>query len=283
MGKARNDFVDRMRDHFMARIDEWLGFDIPEEGTEDHDMWMSKIAEVEQIQSLQDVITYLEDSMGQDFAQFVIEGEYNLIEAEMNPLEIPRSVVLELGELVALEEEAEFEYELYEYGAKCFAVPRGSDTNIRCFDSEREAFAFLGIDIPSDARKPHDASDANHVKPLSVDFHALREDLERYKSAVSRVVKRRPTRIIHVLVPEWPDGTMAFQFGSALYSSLYTEKENVRMVQFEPERIFRVETAVTESEFRETLSKYQRLGVSGAEPILFVVGEMSLPAEGPSS
>lgn len=76
---------------------------------------------------------------------------------------------------------------------------------------------------------------------------------------------------------------MAFKFGSALYASLYTEKANVRVIQFEPERIFRVETAVTEAEFRETLSKYRRLGVSHAGTIRFIVGEMSLGTDGPKS
>ena len=283
MDTARNDFVDRMKDHFMGRIDEWLGFDIPEEGMEDHELWMSKIAEVEQIQSLQDVIAYIEESMGQDFAEFIIEGEYDLVEARMNPLEIPRSVVLALGELVALEEEAESEYELYAYGGKFFAVPIGTDTNIGCFDSERDALAFLGMDVPADTGHSIDTSEAKRVKPLSVDSGALWEDLERYQNAVSQAVKRRPTRIIHVLIPEWPGGTMAFKFGSALYASLYTEKANVRVIQFEPERIFRVETAVTEAEFRETLSKYRRLGVSHAGTIRFIVGEMSLGTDGPKS
>jgi len=281
MGEERNDFVDHMTDYFMHRIDEWLGFDIPEEGTEEHDMWMYKVAEVEQIQSLQGVITYIQESMGRDFAEFTIEGEYDLVQAGMNPLEIPRSVIVALGESIALEEEADAqaEYALYEYGGKYFAVPGETNANVRYFDSERDALAFLGMDAPADTGQSIDTGEARPVKPLSVDLDALHEDIKRYKAAVSRAVKRRPTRIIHVVIPEWPGGTMAIKFGSVLFSSLYTKREKITLVQFEPERIFRVESAVTETEFRETLSKYRGLGVSCSGEIRFIVGEMNLPEE----
>jgi hypothetical protein len=62
--------------------------------------------------------------------------------------------------------------------------------------------------------------------------------------------KKRPVRIV---VEKWPDGTMAFKFGSAMMSALGKRRYEATLVQFSPERIFRVETDVSEAEFRSVL------------------------------
>ena len=62
--------------------------------------------------------------------------------------------------------------------------------------------------------------------------------------------KKRPVLIV---VEEWPDGTMAFKFGSAMMSALGQRRDEATLVQFSPERIFRVETDVSEAEFRLAL------------------------------
>jgi len=62
--------------------------------------------------------------------------------------------------------------------------------------------------------------------------------------------KSRPVRIV---VEKWPDGTMAFKFGSALMSALGQRRDEATLVQFSPDRIFRVETNVSEAEFRSVL------------------------------
>ena len=62
--------------------------------------------------------------------------------------------------------------------------------------------------------------------------------------------KKRPVRIV---VEKWPDGTMAFKFGSALMSALGKRRDEATLVQLGPERIFRVETDVSEAEFRSAL------------------------------
>ena len=64
--------------------------------------------------------------------------------------------------------------------------------------------------------------------------------------------KKRPVRIV---VEKWPDGTMAFKFGSALMSALGKRRDEATLVQLGPERIFRVETDVSEAEFRLALNK----------------------------
>ena len=76
--------------------------------------------------------------------------------------------------------------------------------------------------------------------------------------------RKRPVLII---VPEWPGGTMAMKFGYAIMSALRAKKEDRTLVQFAPERIFRAETDVSETEFREKLASYDL----GRIPIHFVV------------
>lgn len=62
--------------------------------------------------------------------------------------------------------------------------------------------------------------------------------------------KKRPVLIV---VEKWPDGTMAFKFGSALMSALSQRRDEATLVQFSPDRIFRVETDASEAEFRLAL------------------------------
>lgn len=64
-------------------------------------------------------------------------------------------------------------------------------------------------------------------------------------------VKLRPVLIV---VPKWPDGTMAMKFGSVLFAALGVERDKFHLIQMGPERIFRTETSVSELEFREALS-----------------------------
>ena len=63
-------------------------------------------------------------------------------------------------------------------------------------------------------------------------------------------------RPILIVIPKWPDGTMAFKFGSVMRSVLKVSKDELKLIQFEPERIFRTTTDVSEAEFNhETRTK----------------------------
>ncbi len=64
---------------------------------------------------------------------------------------------------------------------------------------------------------------------------------------LGRIRKKRP---ILIIVEKWPDGTMAFKFGSALMSALGQRKDEATLVQLGPERIFKIETDRSEAEFR---------------------------------
>lgn len=61
------------------------------------------------------------------------------------------------------------------------------------------------------------------------------------------------SRTVLVVITEWPSGTMAMKLGDAIRKSLDVGQEAVQLVQTQPERIFRVETAVSETEFRSSL------------------------------
>jgi len=69
-----------------------------------------------------------------------------------------------------------------------------------------------------------------------------------------KLVQAREKRPVLIVVEKWPHGTMAFKFGSALMSALGQRREEATLVQFSPERIFRVETDVSEAELRLALN-----------------------------
>ena len=73
---------------------------------------------------------------------------------------------------------------------------------------------------------------------------------EKLRPEPLEVRKKRPVLIV---VEKWPHGTMASKFGSALMSALGQHRDEPNLVQFGPERIFRVETNVSEAEFRSAL------------------------------
>lgn len=74
-------------------------------------------------------------------------------------------------------------------------------------------------------------------------------------------------RAVLVVVTDWPSGTMAMKFGAAMQAALDVAKEDMSLVQMAPERIFRVETTVSETEFREAL---RLRNVSSGGAVLFV-------------
>lgn len=74
-------------------------------------------------------------------------------------------------------------------------------------------------------------------------------------------------RPVLIIALTWPDGTMSMKFGAALMAALGLRQGQGQLLQLAPERIFRVETGVTEAEFRDAMEKKD---VSCAGPILFI-------------
>ena len=64
MASTEQDLVREIKESLSAKLDEWLGFDIPEEGTEDYDVWQARLATIEAIESVEDVIAYAEGYVG---------------------------------------------------------------------------------------------------------------------------------------------------------------------------------------------------------------------------
>lgn len=54
------EVIKKMKAELQSQLDEWLGFDIPEEGSEDYDTWQARQMEIEDIQSFADVCNYLD-------------------------------------------------------------------------------------------------------------------------------------------------------------------------------------------------------------------------------
>lgn len=68
-----------------------------------------------------------------------------------------------------------------------------------------------------------------------------------------KLKQRRRKRPVLIVVEKWPDGTMAFKFGNAMMSALNARQDERTLMQFGPERIFKVVTDVSEAEFRLAL------------------------------
>ena len=51
--------IERMKAQLRADLSEWLGSDIPDEGSEDHQTWVSRSQEIEDISTFEDVYAYL--------------------------------------------------------------------------------------------------------------------------------------------------------------------------------------------------------------------------------
>jgi len=98
----------------------------------------------------------------------------------------------------------------------------------------------------------HEPSDQTSDPETNAMLNPFVEKTPRAKTAAPKRtrVTRRPVLIV---VTDWPDGTMAFKFGGAMQASLDSSESDMQLLQMTPERIFRVETTVSETEFRETM------------------------------
>lgn len=253
MTQSSNRTIEKMKSALRQGVDEWLGHDIPAEGTEDHERWQSMLANIESIETLQDVLDHIE-SEGKDVTDFFMSGGYDLVDAGMPLDEIPVEIVAGDGDVIASHKDPHgATINIYLYYGKYFVV-RGGETSI--FDTELDALKAAGptpgscnqTDYPGD---PEESSLVLHINPQP--------------PAITFSQKR--VRAVLVVVKEWPSGTMAFDFGSALKTALRAKKEDIKLIQLSPERIFRVLTKTTERQFRQALAK-KDLSVGGR--ILFI-------------
>ena len=100
---------------------------------------MSKVADIDGIDSISDVVWYL-DMEGIDLAEFVINEEFDLVGSGMEPLDIPYAVIEALGEAVDPSDGwDERDGRLYMYGGKCFVLAASDLEPPQVFDTVGDA------------------------------------------------------------------------------------------------------------------------------------------------
>jgi hypothetical protein len=85
--------------------------------------------------------------------------------------------------------------------------------------------------------------------------------------AAKKIPAGKSRRPVLIVVTDWPGGTMALKFGGAMQTALGAKKDEVTLVQMAPERIFRVETKVSEADFRKAMKSRD---ISSGGSILFI-------------
>jgi hypothetical protein len=245
----KNNEIEKIRKNLEHRIEEWVGFDMPSEGSEDHDRWLGMIQEVKEIVSIADVMSYLE-SNNIDTDDFFIDGEFDLIAAGLGPDDVPTAILSKLGSEIDSKKGMDDSFvRVLEYGGQYFLMDRGQASH---FSSEIDAINYLGIG--------HTSEDSIN---FACDSNSGRVSLDGTKEQLSEVQERA----VLIVLKNWPDGIMAFKLGSAIQSALNISKDQMSVVQISPERIFRVLTCVDERDFRSALK--ERVG-SISDGVLFI-------------
>jgi hypothetical protein len=116
------DPIAEVRSILEYEIDEWLGSDIPDEGTEDYEQWQAKVSEVADLTDIYGVIDYLSDD-GRDADQFFIDHEIGLLSAGLEAADVPVRVIEALGEKIGGGPSASgADATAYLYDGHCFVV-----------------------------------------------------------------------------------------------------------------------------------------------------------------
>lgn len=117
---------------------------------------------------------------------------------------------------------------------QCFgAKSKSGDTEAKAHGNDRSDKVLT--------RQPHSS--------LSSALHKV--DYVNKAPPKRRRVKRRSVLIV---ITKWPGGTMAFKFGMAMAAALDVSTGDLILLQVAPQRIYRVETTVSEAEFREAMA-----------------------------
>ena len=250
MSQVRKEIIERMKSDLLKQVDEWVGMHRPVEGSEDYETWQWKLDTINSIETIDDVIEYVECNF-LDINDFFLTGEYELITAGLAPEKVPSSIVSELGELIAeqvLPNDAKCE--IFFFDGKYFVL---DGTRTQIVDSEKDALTIAGIE--------EDSSD-DFIDDQEYSTHSPNP-----QTSSSPKKAKRNRRAVLIVIPSWPSGTIAMKFGSALRNALNVEKDEMTLLQMAPERIFRVETDVSEAEFRESMKSR---GFNSNRNVLFI-------------
>lgn len=58
MKKKTQELVNDVRAELRFKLDEWLGNDYPDEGTEDYDTWQRRLSTINNIKNVEDIYAY---------------------------------------------------------------------------------------------------------------------------------------------------------------------------------------------------------------------------------
>lgn len=124
-----------------------------------------------------------------------------------------------------------------------------------------------GFNLYSDDLKP-----VNEATALYGQVCQVAEQLEDAAPTelVAAPVVQNPSgqkRAVLIVVTQWPGGTMAIKFGYAMRDALQVSPEDMKLVQMEPERIFRAATYVSEEQFRSAMKES---GLSCPSRVIFI-------------
>jgi hypothetical protein len=250
MSQVRKEIIERMKSDLLKQVDEWVGMHRPVEGSEDYETWQWKLDTIRGIETIDDVIEYVECNF-QDLNDFLLTGEYELITAGLAPEKVPSSIVSELGELIAEQVlPNDVKCEIFIFDGKYFVL---DGTRTQIVDSKKDALTIAGIE--------EDSSD-DFIDDQEYSTHSPNP-----QTSSSPKKAKRNRRAVLIVIPSWPSGTIAMKFGSALRNALNVEKDEMTLLQMAPERIFRVETDVSEAEFRERMKSR---GFNSNRNVLFI-------------
>lgn len=250
MSQVRKEIIERMKSDLLKQVDEWVGMHRPVEGSEDYETWQTKLDSINAIQTIDDVIEYVECD-GIDLNDFFLTGEYELITAGLAPEKVPSFIISELGELIAERAlPSDAKCEIFFFDGEYFVL---DGTRTQLINSEKEAFTIAGIE--------EDSSD-DFIDDKEYSTHSPNP-----QTSSSPKKAKRNRRAVLIVIPSWPSGTIAMKFGSALRNALNVEKDEMTLLQMAPERIFRVETDVSEAEFRERMKSR---GFNSNRNVLFI-------------
>jgi len=56
--KKKQELINEIRANLQFELDEWLGNDYPDEGTEDYDLWQRKLSSINNIDNIEDIYAY---------------------------------------------------------------------------------------------------------------------------------------------------------------------------------------------------------------------------------
>jgi hypothetical protein len=144
---SSKDIIDSMKSALEWKVEEWVGFHIPDEGSEDYDRWQNMLRDIEDVESISDVQSFIEGGMG-DFDDFLICGEWDISDMVDDPKSIPWELVVNTAEEIASQQwECGSWSNVYKYGKWFVSV-----NEVECGFHKDAKSAFTGARISLDSQ-----------------------------------------------------------------------------------------------------------------------------------